>query len=99
MQGDFRLDDVGEVVPVAVYCSGYHSNSWDIIKKKVIMVIKAPRGSCAIFEQSPEYNDSVARGIQSQAVRAFMEQHCPPRKEHTDCPGKPCDGCASEGTC
>jgi len=41
---------------------------------KVIMVIKAPRGICQIFENPPNRHYA---GTQCEAVRAFMEQHNP----------------------
>lgn len=62
-----ELEDVGRDVLLTfgtVY-SGYHQS-----KTKIIMIIKAPRGTLALFDNKHRGTDAQCKGI-----KAFMEQH------------------------
>ena len=67
------LDQVGKEL-VLNNLDGYGT-----IRAKIIMVIKAPRGECRIFEQ-PLYRGYLSQSSlhkQCRAIRSFMEQHNP----------------------
>ena len=56
------LDDCGKVVDI------YHRNLGYSFKKRIEVVIKAPRGTMVIYE-SNQSNDN----IKGEAIKAFME--------------------------
>ncbi len=63
----FELDDCGKEIYLGLprYMDEYYC-----FDAKVHMVIKAPRGTMALFEFA-QFNPST----QCEAIRAFMEQH------------------------
>ena len=63
--------DAGDAVEVV------QESPWgqDIKVVQVAMVVVAPRGRAVIFEPSNRYDGYGAYIPQSEAVRAFMEQH------------------------
>jgi hypothetical protein len=75
MDGMFSLDDIGKCV------SRRTGSVDDYIDREIVMVLKAPRGEAVMFKERPFCGpeDRVVRcdgyTWQSEAVRAFMEQH------------------------
>ena len=70
-----RLSDAGQTLSVPVYKGGI----WDYTNKIVIMVIKTPRGTMALFHHEPYqgygYVSFPKQTKQCRAIRAFMEEH------------------------
>jgi hypothetical protein len=69
------FDDVGKEVEINVAFDG----SFEARRVKVVMGIKAPRGSCFLFALKNSYRTATieVRWLKKQreAVRAFMKQH------------------------
>ena len=78
MEGLFSLDDCGKKVTC------FKGNTDDYFDREIVMVIKAPRGEAVIFAERYEVGFGIPTPtgylLQSQGVRAFVEQHI-----HDDC--------------
>ena len=69
IKGDFCLEDVGML-------SRPFQGDRVPVQREVIMVIVAARGTCAIFQPQDKHDKYYGTYIpQTEAVRAFMEQH------------------------
>ena len=62
----FELDDVGKEVHVKVV----RGITYNDIDTKIAMVIKAPKGTLTLFDQS-----YISPDTQCEAIKAFMEEH------------------------
>ena len=67
---DITLEDVGDV---AITSIGPNNT---ITKRRVQMVVVAPRGKMVIVEPDLEYFDrGAASDAQCEAIKAFMDEH------------------------
>ena len=75
MLSDLSVCDAGDTVKVRLYVNWDNRVLDDVAEREVVMVIRAPRGRAVIFKprnMPPYYGDYIP---QSEAVRAFVEQH------------------------
>lgn len=67
----FELDDVGREVEIPFW--PYWDSRLRFVRRRVVMVIKAPRGTLTLFK--PMLNPPKQSINQGDLVRAFMEAH------------------------
>ena len=65
-----QLDDCGKEISCTFV--GYANYT---IKKKIIMVIKTPRGALALFGHEPTVYSFPKQRQQVRAIKAFMKEH------------------------